>query len=59
MATEQAAWSVEQADSLRRLLEECDRAKFAGEIPDDDGCRSLLVRGREWVDLVSTDARPG
>jgi hypothetical protein len=59
VAAEQAAWSVKQTDPLRRLLEECDRAKFAGDIPNDEGCRGLLARAREWVDLVSPDARPG
>ena len=59
VAAEQAGWPVEQTDSLRRLLGECDRAKFAGDIPDNDGCRSLLARGREWVDQVSPDPGPG
>ena len=58
-AVEQAAWPVEQTDPLRRLLDDCDRAKFAGDVPDDDGCRSLLARGREWVNQVSPDPRPG
>ena len=57
-ATEQAAWPLEQADSLRQLLEECDRAKFAGDIPDADGCRRLLERGREWVDIVCPGSQP-
>ena len=56
-AAEQAAWPVEQADPLRRLLEECDRAKFAGDVPDEDECQRLLDRGREWVDLVCPDTR--
>jgi hypothetical protein len=58
-ANEQAVWSVEETDSLRAILDRCDRAKFAGDVPDDDGCRGLLVAGREWVDHVSAaDAGP-
>jgi hypothetical protein len=52
-AADRAGWPAEQTDPLRRLLEECDRAKFAGDVPDDDGCRRLLARGREWVDLTT------
>jgi len=59
VAAQQATWPVEQTDLLRRLLEECDRAKFAGDIPDDEGCRGLLARAREWVDLVGAEPRPG
>ena len=44
-AAEQAGWPVEQTDPLRRLLEECDRAKFAGDVPDEDECLRLLARG--------------
>ncbi len=56
---EQAGWPVEQTDPLRLLLDDCDRAKFAGDVPDDDGCQNLLARGREWVHLVSPDPGPG
>jgi hypothetical protein len=59
VAAERAAWPVEHADPIRSLLGECDRAKFAGDIPDDDGCRDLLARGREWVDQVCPDTGPG
>jgi hypothetical protein len=57
-AAEQASWPVEQTNPLRRLLEECDRAKFAGDVPDEDDCQRLLARGREWVELVSPDTQP-
>jgi hypothetical protein len=57
-ATQQAAWPVEHTDPLRGMLEECDRAKFAGDVPDDDGWRRMLARGREWVNLVSPDPKP-
>lgn len=56
---EQTGWPVEHTDPLRLLLDDCDRAKFAGDVPDDDGCRGLLARGREWVNLVSPDPGPG
>ena len=54
----QAAWPVEHTDPLREMLEECDRAKFAGDVPDDDGCRRMLARGRDWVDLICPHPRP-
>jgi hypothetical protein len=59
IAAEQAAWPVEETDPLRRLLEICDRAKFAGDVPDDDGCRNLLAGGRDWINRVGSDPRPG
>ncbi len=59
LATPQAAgWAIENANSLRRLLEVCDRAKFAGDIPDDDGCGRLLAAGRSWIDYQRADTRP-
>jgi len=51
-AAQQAPWPVEQTDLLRGLLEDFDRVKFAGDIPDDAERGSLLVRSREWVSLV-------
>jgi len=57
-AAEAGGWQVEQTDPLRGLLEECDRAKFAGDVPDDAGCRGLLARGREWVNGVGPDPGP-
>lgn len=42
-------WPVERAEPLRALLDECDRAKFAGDVPDDDGCRRLLRLAVDWV----------
>jgi hypothetical protein len=59
VAAKQAGWLVEETDALRRLLEVFDRAKFAGDVPDDDGCRDLLARGRDWVHRIGADARPG
>lgn len=59
IAAEQAGWPVEVAESLGRLLEVCDRAKFAGDIPGDEGCRHLLAGGRDWINRVSSDSRPG
>jgi hypothetical protein len=59
IAAEQAGWSVEVSESLGRLLEICDRAKFAGDVPDNDGSRDLLAGGRDWVNRVSSDTGPG
>ena len=59
-AEQQAVWSVEETDALRRILDRCDRSKFAGDVPDDDGCRRLLAAGRDWVDQVcAARAGPG
>ncbi|MBA4190236.1 MAG: hypothetical protein C0467_19800 [Planctomycetaceae bacterium] len=58
LATAQKAGSVEKADTLASLLNSCDRAKFAGDVPDDSGCRDLLARCRQWVHDVSP-ALPG
>jgi len=57
---EQAGWPVEETDALRLLLDRCDRAKFAGSVPDDRGCRDLLAGCRKWVhDVCAADAGPG
>ncbi len=59
-AAEQAGRPVEETDALRRVLDRCDRAKFAGDVPDDNGCRDLLAGARQWVhDVCAADARPG
>src|SRR5262249_53342534 len=58
VAAERADGPGEEADALRGILDRCDRAKFAGDVPDDDGCRDLLARCRQWVDDVSP-ASPG
>jgi hypothetical protein len=59
MSAEQAGWPVEVSKSLGRLLEICDRAKFAGDVPGNDGSRNLLAGGRDWVNSVSSDSGPG
>ncbi len=41
--------AIEEADALARILDRCDRAKFAGDIPDDNGCRSLVAACRDWL----------
>ena len=51
-AAGEQAWPVERAESLRALLDECDRAKFAGDVPDDDGCRRLLRLAVDWVNAA-------
>jgi len=48
---ERASWPAEQAAPLRELLEQCDRAKFAGDVPDAAEATELVNRAREWVSL--------
>lgn len=57
-AAAQQGWPVEQADALRGLLDECDRAKFAGDLPDDDGRRGLVRRAVDWLNDVGRAAGP-
>jgi hypothetical protein len=57
-AAERADLPVDQTDPLRQLLEDCDRAKFAGDTLDNDRCRRLLARSREWVRLIYPTPRP-
>ncbi len=56
-ATEQG-WPVEPTHTLRLLLEECDRAKFAGNLPDDDGCRRLIGRAWDWINDIGRPTGP-
>jgi hypothetical protein len=46
---QRAGWPAEPAAVLRALLDRCDRAKFAGEVPDPTACGDLLAGAREWV----------
>ena len=58
VATEKQGWAVEQAEPLGALLDECDRAKFAGDVPDDDGCRRLVLLAVDWINHVRRPAGP-
>jgi hypothetical protein len=58
-AASEQGWPVEQADALRVVLDECDRVKFAGDAPDDDGCRRLVRLAVEWVNDFGRPAGPG
>ena len=58
-AAREQGWPVEQADALRLVLDECDRAKFAGDVPDHDGCRRLVALAVDWVNDVSRPVGPG
>lgn len=49
-------WPAERADGLRELLDECDRAKFAGDVPDDAARADLARRAAEW--LAATEPAP-
>ena len=57
-AAGQQGWPVEEAEPLRALLDECDRVKFAGDAPDDDGLRRLVAAAVQWVDDVGRAAGP-
>lgn len=57
-AAAEQGWPVEQADALRGLLDECDLAKFAGHLPDDDGRRGLVRRAVDWLNDVGRAAGP-
>ncbi len=57
-ATVQQGWAVEEAEALRVLLDQCDRAKFAGDAPDNDGCRRLIAAAVDWVNDVSRPRGP-
>lgn len=58
-AAREQGWPVEQTDPLGALLDECDRAKFAGDVPDDDGCRRLIRVAVDWLNDVGRPAGPG
>jgi hypothetical protein len=58
-AAGEQGWPVEQAEPLRALLDECDRGKFARDVPDGDGCRRLVGRAVDWVNHVGRPAGPG
>ena len=58
-AAREQGWPVEQTDALRAILDECDRAKFAGDVPDDDGCRRLVALAVDWVYDVGRPVGPG
>jgi hypothetical protein len=44
-----ADWSQERTAPLRELLERCDRAKFAGDIPDAAEMETLRSRAVAWM----------
>lgn len=57
-AAAEQRWPVEEAEALRAVLDECDRAKFAGHAPDDDGRRRLAAAAVKWVDDIGRPAGP-
>lgn len=60
LAAAQQGWPVEEADALRVVLDECDRAKFAGDAPDGDGRRRLARLAVDWLKHVGrAGAGPG
>lgn len=51
-------WPAGRADALRDLLDECDRAKFAGEVPDGAARADLARRAAEWLAATEPAALP-
>lgn len=56
---QRAEWPAEATAALGELLERCDRAKFAGEAPDDQELQMMLRCAREWVTAASPPAVGG
>jgi hypothetical protein len=48
-AGEKAEWQADVTANLAAVLEQCDRAKFAADVPDEAACRELLAQCRAWV----------
>lgn len=53
-AAGQADWPDEVLTPVRHLLERCDRAKFAAEVPGAAESRELIGRARNWVQAVGS-----
>jgi hypothetical protein len=45
-------WPVERAEPLGAILDACDRAKFAGDVPADGG-RQLVRLAVDWVNATT------
>jgi hypothetical protein len=54
-SAEQAGWPADAAGELREILERCDRAKFAGDAPDDDEAAGLILQSRDWVKKAAAE----
>ncbi|HEY3788503.1 MAG TPA: hypothetical protein VGL71_06590 [Urbifossiella sp.] len=44
-----ASWPAERMAPLREILESCDRAKFAGIVPDSAQMTMLINQSRQWI----------
>ena len=51
-ASAQAGWPVEHTDMLHRLLDVCDRLRFATQGLDGTDGRQLLAATRAWLEAV-------
>ncbi|MCX7901236.1 MAG: hypothetical protein N2483_02890, partial [Burkholderiaceae bacterium] len=51
---QQQGWPVEQADALRVMLDECDRVKFAGNLPDDGGYAARVLAEHARLRLAAS-----
>jgi hypothetical protein len=55
LSCETAEWPADRTARLRNILEACDRAKFAGVLPDDAGTLSLIGAVRAWIEDVKPE----
>lgn len=51
-AAAQAGWPIEQTDMLQRLLDICDRLRFATHEENGTAGRHLLAAARAWLDAI-------
>lgn len=49
-AAREQGGAAEHTDALGGVLDACDRVKFAGDVPDPDGCRRLVRLAIDWLD---------
>ncbi|MBA4067105.1 MAG: hypothetical protein C0501_26040 [Isosphaera sp.] len=51
-ASETAGRPGGEVEALRGLLDRCDRAKYAGDVPGDDDSREVVADCRRWIEGV-------
>ena len=51
-------WPADATAALQAILEQCDRAKFAGDVPDAAAAGDLLGRACGWVTALAVPAAP-
>lgn len=58
VAAREQKWSVDQSGALAHILDTCDLAKFAGDVPDGDTARQLVRLAIDWIEDVSRPPAP-